>query len=136
MPSEKEIQKFAEKLYAKLIENFNKVDSPFALLSNDSATFSQCPGVMSANIRSVLLGGNSSGTATFEEFVKARAEYDASCVRASYSMLTFPQSNVFTPAETFDVEIIIKHLQQSTAIITRRIWTPTLQHLDLFLLRQ
>jgi hypothetical protein len=71
MPSEEEIQKFAEKLYSKLIENFNKKDSPFALLSNDSATFSQCPGVTSANIRNVLLGGDSTGTATYEEFVKA-----------------------------------------------------------------
>jgi hypothetical protein len=131
--SEEEIRKFAEKLYAKLIENFNKKDSPFALLSNDSATFSQCPGVTSANIRNVLLGGDSTGTATYEEFIKARVEYDASCVTASYSLLSFsshhagPQSNVFTPAKTYDVDVILEHLRQSTAIITRRIWTTKVQ---------
>lgn len=65
--------------------------------------------------------------------MKARAEYDASCVTASYSMLKFSfhragrQSNVFTPAKTFDVETILEHLRQSTAIITRRIWTLKIQ---------
>jgi hypothetical protein len=48
MPSEAEIKKFAEQLYTKLLQNFNKKDSPFLLLTQDNATFSDLQGITSA----------------------------------------------------------------------------------------
>jgi hypothetical protein len=56
MPTEEEIVQFAEQLYKQLIVNFNKQDSPFLLLTQDNATFSQLPGIKSENIRNVLIG--------------------------------------------------------------------------------
>lgn len=86
MSTEEEIRAFAEKIYADLIQKFNQIDSPFALLSHDDATFVDCPGVTSANLCNVLIGGKSNHTATFEEFIRARADYDASCIKVSYSI--------------------------------------------------
>lgn len=71
MTMESEIVKFSEELYAKLIANFNDFNSPFMLLTSDDATFPQFPGLTSANVRNVLVGGDSLGTASYEEFVRA-----------------------------------------------------------------
>jgi hypothetical protein len=130
--TEEGIRVFAEDLYRKLIQNFNETESPFALIMQDDATFSECPGLTSANIRNVLLGGNSNGTATYEEFVQARAEYDASCIKATFSIQTGigsnqQQSKLFEPAERLDVEKIIDHLTRSTSIIIQRLWSLKMQ---------
>jgi hypothetical protein len=69
------IKNFAENLYSKMIKNFNDQTSSFALLTRDDATFPEFPGITSANLRNVLLGGKSSGTASIEDFIKARAAY-------------------------------------------------------------
>jgi hypothetical protein len=71
MTTESEVVKFSEELYAKLIANFSDINSPFVLLTRDDGTFPQFPGLTSANVRNVLVGGDSSGTASYEEFVRA-----------------------------------------------------------------
>jgi hypothetical protein len=77
MTAEEEIVRFAEQLYKQLIENFNKRDSPFLLLTQDDATFSHLPGIKSENIRNVLISGHSSSTAMCKDFITARALYEA-----------------------------------------------------------
>jgi hypothetical protein len=129
--SEQRIKKFSENLYKKLINNFNQPESPFWLLTRDDATFSELPGITSANIRNVLIGGHSSGTATYEELIIARAYYEASCVELSFSMLSddplMQRANSptisFTNSQTMDIEMAVDHLLKSTAIIISRIWS-------------
>jgi hypothetical protein len=62
--TENDIRIYAEELYKKLTDNFNEIDSPIVQLTRDDTTYPECPGVTSANIRNVLIGGASTGTAT------------------------------------------------------------------------
>jgi hypothetical protein len=128
------IKKFAESLYSKMIENFNDQTSSFALLTRDDATFPELPGITSANLRNVLLGGKSSGTASIEDFIKARAEYDSPFTRVSYDYMlsdgnisdlsTHQQHSFFlNPCQKMKESELIGHLIQSTYIITTRIWS-------------
>jgi hypothetical protein len=86
-----------------------------------------CP---DANIRNVLIGGDSSGTATYHEFITARAMYESSCIAVSYSMvqeagLSSDDTRYisFTDSDTLDAEPLLNHLVQSTATIISRIWS-------------
>jgi hypothetical protein len=107
--------------------------SPFLLLTADDATFRKCPGINSSNICNVLLGGHSSGTATFSELIIARAMYEAPCVNVSMSMgatqgsVSRPRNNQdrfqYTDSESMHETKIIDHLVLSTAIIVSRIWS-------------
>jgi hypothetical protein len=124
MPTEEEIVQFAEQLYKQLIINFNKQDSPFLLLTQDNATFSQLPGIKSENIRNVLIGGHSSGTATYQDFIVARALYEASCVEVSLQLEEETQDILFTASTIMEADKVLHHLIRSTAIIINRIWTP------------
>jgi hypothetical protein len=128
------IKNFAESLYSKMIENFNDQTSSFVLLTRDDATFPELPGITLANLRNVLLGGKSSGTASIEDFIKARAEYDSPFTRVSYDYMlsdgnisdlsTHRQHSLFlNPCQKMKESELIRHLIQSTYIITTRIWS-------------
>jgi hypothetical protein len=134
MSTEEEIVEFAEKLYQQFIENFRKKKkSPFLLLTLDDATFRCCPGITSANLRNVLLGGKSSGSASYNEFIAARATYEAPCVEFAMSMSWRPvfrhdSNNLdsmfqFTDSDSMSEKKIIDHLIMSTRIIITRIWS-------------
>jgi hypothetical protein len=128
MATEVEIIEYAERLYTKLIDNFDPNKSPFALITRDDATYSDLPGIKSANIRNVLIGGHSSGTATLEEFVHARAQYDASCTKLTYLIESKTTPNaVFSHSKKISVDAVVEHLRVSTQIITQRIWKPEMQ---------
>jgi hypothetical protein len=135
MCTEDEIVECAEKLYQQLIKNFQKKKkSPFLSLTLDDATFWCCPGITSANLRNVLLGGKSSGSASYNEFITARATYEAPCVDVAMSMSRQPvfrhdNNNLgstmfkFTDSESMSETKIIDHLIMSTRIIITRIWS-------------
>jgi hypothetical protein len=125
MTTEEEIVHFAEQLYKQLIENFNKRDSPFLLLTQDDATFSQLHGIKSENIRNVLIGGHSSGTATYQDFITARALYEASSIEVALRLEEETKDMlVFTKSTILEADKVLHHLIRSTAIIINRIWTP------------
>jgi hypothetical protein len=130
--TEKEILLFAEDLYERLIQNFNQNDCPFALLTRDDATFSGCPGITSANIRNVLIGGDSSGTATFQELVTARIEYEVSNTYVSYSLFEIASNNnpwtQYEVSKKMNSDDVVQHLRKSTHIITNRIWPDDIQN--------
>jgi hypothetical protein len=128
MATEEEIIEYAERLYTKLIDNFDPDKSPFAFITRDDATYSDLPGINSANICNVLIGGHSSGTATLEEFVHARVQYDASCTKLTYLIESKTTPNaVFSLSKKISVDAVIEHLRVSTQIITQRIWKPEVQ---------
>jgi hypothetical protein len=82
---EEEIRRFAEQLYTQLVHHFNDPNYAYALLMDD-ACFAEFPGLTAANLRNVLLGGTSTGSATIEEFVTARAEYETNFTHRSMSL--------------------------------------------------
>jgi hypothetical protein len=134
MPStEHEIKKFAEKLYEQFIHNFQKQNSPFLLLMQDNAIYPKFPGIKPANIRNVLIGGESSGTASFSELITARALYDAPFsgvvmkMSESRAQAVLPTDFIpisFTLSDSMSESKIIDHLVMSTGIIITRIWSP------------
>jgi hypothetical protein len=131
MEREDEVYRFANELYSKLIEAMNQKDSPFALLMQDNATYSQYPGITSANLRNILIGGKITGSATTDELIMARVEFEASCCKVSHSILDIQSTediSAYTIAPKYDVEtVIIPRLQVSTNIITQRIWSEEVQ---------
>jgi hypothetical protein len=129
-----DIRIFAEDLYKKLIANFNEFDSPIVQLTRDDTTYPECPGVTSANLRNVLIGGASTGTATWAELICARVEYEVSCSTAIFSIAAVDSkinqlqpSTKFEIADLIDNNTIIKHLIRSSQIIISRIWSVQVQ---------
>jgi hypothetical protein len=92
MATEEEIICFAEGLYANLIEQFNNKNSKLALLTQDDAIFPEFPGISSGNLRNVLIGGKSSGTASVAELITAHVEYEASSCKVSHSISNYEAS--------------------------------------------
>jgi hypothetical protein len=120
MNSEQTIKDFSEELYKNMIDSFNQPDSPFWLLTRDDATFSDLPGVTSANIRNVLIGGHSSGSATYQELIIARAYYEASSKKISLSL---SGDHTFDESQIMDFDLALDHLIESSTIILTRIWS-------------
>jgi hypothetical protein len=132
--TENDIRIFAEELYKKLTASFNEIDSPIVQLTRDDTTYPECPGVTSANIRNVLIGGTSTGTATWAELIVARAEYEVSCSTATFSIAKLDStidklqpSTKFAIADPIDTNSIIEHLIRSSQIICSRIWSEQIQ---------
>jgi hypothetical protein len=135
--SENQIRQFAEGLYSEMIDNLSNVSSTFPLIISDDATFPEFPGLTSGNLRNILLGGQSSGTASIKEFIQARAEYDFPMRSLSLSLYhhkdpfwfdcdkqSINQQHIYkSPANIFNEKELISHLVQSTYTITTRIWT-------------
>jgi hypothetical protein len=103
-------------------------------LTRDDTTYPECPGVTSANIRNILIGGASTGTATWAELICARVEYEVSCSTATFSIATadskidqLQPSSIFAIADPIDTNTIIEHLIRSSQIISRRIWSEQVQ---------
>jgi hypothetical protein len=92
MTTEERIKRFAEALYAQLVIALNRTECDFALLTNDNTTFPEFPGINSANLRNILIGGDSTGTATFAELMMARVEFEVSCCKVSHSVSKFKSS--------------------------------------------
>lgn len=136
--TEQQISDFAEGLYSQMIQNLSNQSSIFCLLINEDAVLPEYPGLTTANLRNVLLGGKSSGKATVDELIQARAVYDSPIHSLSQSL--FLHDNPFllpaprnrnadqkrihlSSAITMNEKDLISHLVLSTSIITNRIWS-------------
>jgi predicted dienelactone hydrolase len=131
MTTEDEIFRFAEDLYEKFIKTLHRTESPFALLAQDNATYPELPGITSANLRNVMIGGSSLGTATFSELIMARVEYDVSISKVSHSIQNVESGgaiSTYLNLPKYDVEnVLLDRIQSSTHIITQRIWSKEVQ---------
>jgi hypothetical protein len=108
--TEERIKRFAESLYAQLVAALNRTECDFALLTKDNNTFPEFPGVNSANLRNILIGGDSTGTATFAELMMARLEFEVSCCRVSHYVSNFKSNRPITKFSEFpkyDVEKVL-----------------------------
>lgn len=128
MAAEEDIRHFAQELYGKFIASLNAKECPFSLFTQDDATFPEFPGITAANLRNVLIGGDSSGSASFAEFTMARVEYDASWFQVSHSIEKSTPTTTYTPSPKYDVKNgLLDRMQESTQIITDRIWSTDMQ---------
>jgi hypothetical protein len=132
MATDDKILRFALEQYGALINALNDKKCPFALLTQDDATFPEFPGITAANLRNVLIGGTASGTATYYELLMARVEYDAPCSKVEHLTLNDDGSrpiSLYTQAPKYDVEtFLLDRMQESTYIITQRIWSEDVQN--------
>jgi hypothetical protein len=64
IPTEQKICHFAEGLYSQMIDNLSNQSLIFCLLIDDDAILPEYPGLTTANLKNVLLGGKSTGKAT------------------------------------------------------------------------
>jgi hypothetical protein len=137
-PTEQQIRHFAEGIYSQMIDNLINQSSMFCLLIDDDAILPEYPGLTTANLRNVLLGGKSTGKATINEFIQARVEYDTPIRSLSQSL--FLHDNPFllhrSPTRHADQKRVhflsaismketdlISHLVLSTSTIIARIWS-------------
>jgi hypothetical protein len=129
--TEERIKHFAESLYAQLVAILNRTECDFALLTKDNNTFPEFPGVNSANLWNILIGGDSTGTATFAELMMARLEFEVLCCRVLHSVSNFKSNRPITKFSEFpkyDVKkVLLDQMQASTLLITERIWSPDVQ---------
>jgi hypothetical protein len=138
IPTEQKIRHFAEGLYSQMIQIISNQSSIFCLLIDDDAILPEYPGLTTANLRNVLLGGKLTGKATVDEFVQARVKYDSPIRSLSQSL--FRQDNPFlvhtsktrktdqkrihfSLAISMNEKNLISHLVLSTSTIINRIWS-------------